>query len=108
MTENALSICQCDFRKKYSTQHSLIAMIEKARKILDKSGTFGALLTDFSKAFDCMTHDFLIAKLYALNIDMNALNPIFNYLTEENRESKLTPVLVHILMYFKASRKDQL
>ena len=30
MTENALSIFQCGFRKKYRTQHSLIAMIEKA------------------------------------------------------------------------------
>ena len=34
------------FHKKYSTQHALIAMIEKARKILVKGGTFGALLTD--------------------------------------------------------------
>ena len=42
MTENALSILQCGFRKKYSTQHALIAMIEKAKKIFDKGGTFGA------------------------------------------------------------------
>ena len=81
MTENALSIFQCGFRKKCSTQHALIAMIEKARKILNKGGTFGALLTDLSKAFDCMTHDLLIAKLHALNFDMKALNLIFDYLT---------------------------
>ena len=74
MAENALSIFQCGFRKKCSTRHSLIAMIGKARKILDKGGTFGALLTDLSKAFDCMTYDLLIAKLHALNFDMNALN----------------------------------
>ena len=55
-------------------------MIEKARKILNKGGTFGALLTDLSKVFECMTHDLLIAKLYALNFDMNALNLIFDYL----------------------------
>ena len=29
MTENALSIFQCDFRKKYSTQHALMPMIEE-------------------------------------------------------------------------------
>ena len=69
MTENALSIFQCCFRKKYSTQHALIAMIEKAKKILVKGGTFGALLTDLSKAFDCMTHDLLIVKLHALNFE---------------------------------------
>ena len=44
MTENALSIFQCGFRKKYSIQHALIAVIEKAKKTIDKSGTFGALL----------------------------------------------------------------
>ena len=74
MTENALSIFQCGFRKKYSTQHALIAMIEKARKILDNGGPFGALLTDSSKAFNCMSHYLFITKLYVLNFDMNALN----------------------------------
>ena len=49
---------QCSFCKKYSTQHSLITMTEKTRKILSKGGTFSALL---SKAFGCMTHDLLIA-----------------------------------------------
>ena len=36
MTENPLSIFQCGFRKKYSTQHALIAMIEMAKKPLIK------------------------------------------------------------------------
>ena len=68
MTENALSIFQCGFHKKYSTQHALISVIERQKKILNKGGTFGALLTDLSKAFDCMTHDLLIAKFHALNL----------------------------------------
>ena len=51
MTENALSIFQCCFRKIYSTQH---ALTEKTRKIFNKGGTFGALLTNLSKALDCM------------------------------------------------------
>ena len=64
-------------------------MIEKARKIVDKCGTFGALLTDLSKVFDCMTHDLLIAKLHALNFDMNALNLIFDYLTGRKQRVKI-------------------
>ena len=63
-------------------------MTEKARKILHKGGTFDALLTDLSKAFDCKTHDLLLAKLHVLNFD-------------------LTPVLAHIWIYFKASCEDQ-
>ena len=62
-------------------------MIEKARKILDKGGTFGALLTDLSKTLDCMTHKLRIAKLHALNFDMNALNLIFGFLKETKSQN---------------------
>ena len=89
MTENALSTFQCEFRKKYNTQHALIAMIENPRKILDEGGTFGALLSDLSKALDRMKHDLLIAKLHALNFDMNALNLIFDYLTGREQRVKI-------------------
>ena len=89
MTKNTLSIFQCGFRKKYSTQHALIAVIEKARKILNNGETFGALLTDLSKAFDCMTHDLLVAKLHALNFDMNELNLIFDYMTGRKQRVKI-------------------
>ena len=70
-------------------------MIEKSKKILDKGGTFGALLTDLSKAFDCMTHDLLTAKVHALNFDMNALNLIFDYLTERKQRVKINSSLAH-------------
>ena len=95
---------QCGFRKKYSTQHALIAMIEKARKIFDNGGTFSALLTDLSKVFDYMTYDLLIAKLHALNFDMNKLYLVFDYLTGK---SKLIPFVARIWRYFKVSRKNQ-
>ena len=71
--------------KKYSTKHALIAIIEKAR---NKGGTFGALLTDLSKAFDSITHDLLVAKLHARNFGMNALNLIFDYLTARKQTVK--------------------
>ena len=36
----------CGFRKGYSTQHALIAMIEKWKKALDKNQKAAAVLTD--------------------------------------------------------------
>ena len=42
---------QCDFRKGYSTQYCLFAVLEKWKSAVDKGKTFGALLTDQSKAF---------------------------------------------------------
>ena len=89
MIENALTIFQSSFHKKYSTYHAFIAMIEKTKKILNKGGTFGALLTDLSKAFDCMIHDLLITKLHALNFDLNTFNLIFDYLTGRKKRVKI-------------------
>ena len=64
-------------------------MIEKARKILDKGGTFGVLLTDLSKALNCITHDLFIVKLHRLHFDMNALNLMFDYLKGRKQRVKI-------------------
>ena len=58
-----LSKYQFGFRKGYSAQQCLLTMIEKWRASLDQNGTCAALLTDLSKAFDCLPHDLLIAKI---------------------------------------------
>ena len=52
-----------------SAQNCLLFMIEKWRKCLDNKGKTGVLLTDLSKAFDCLNHEFLIAKLSAHGFD---------------------------------------
>ena len=52
--------------------------------------TFGwCLLTDLSKAFDCLSHDLLIAKLYAYGFSMAALRLIQNYLSNRNERTKI-------------------
>ena len=55
----------CGYRKGFSTQHALMSMTEQWRKSLDSKGFAGAVLMDLSKAFDCMNHELLIAKLDA-------------------------------------------
>ena len=44
-------------------------MIEKWRKTLDMGGETGAVLTDISKAFDCIDRNLLIAKLNAYGFE---------------------------------------
>ena len=83
-------------------------MIEKARKILNKGETFGVLLTDLSKTFDCMTHDFLIVKLHALNFGMNALNLIFDYLTGRKRRVKITSSFSSYLDIFQCVQQGSI
>ena len=45
------------------------------------SKAFGALLTDLSKAFDCLDHELLIAKLNAYVFSLPALRLIHHYLS---------------------------
>ena len=65
---------QCGFRKGYSTQDCLLAMVENCKKALDQGKEYGALLTDLSNAFDCLTHDLIVAKLHAYGFSMNHQN----------------------------------
>ena len=48
-------------------------MIEKWTESLDQSGAYGALLTNLPKAFDCLTHELVRAKLYVYGVDMSSI-----------------------------------
>ena len=67
-------------RKGHSTQQCLLVMVEMWRKAIDSKKVDGAILTDLSKAFDCLRHDLLISKLDAYGFDKSALKFIYDYL----------------------------
>ena len=66
-------------------------MLEKWKSAVDNKKVFGALLTDLSKAFDCLSHDFLIAKLNAYGFSMTALRLVQNYLSNCMQTTKINP-----------------
>ena len=57
-----LSPYLCGYRKGYSSQYALLAMIEQWKMSVDNSGFAGGILMDLSKAFDTINHQLLAAK----------------------------------------------
>ena len=53
----------------------------KMAKRVDSGGFIGTTLMDLSKAYDCLRHDLLIAKLEAYGLDNGSLNLHLDYLT---------------------------
>ena len=85
--ECKLSKFLCGFRKSYSTQHALLNLIKEWQQTLDISGKIGAVLMDLSKAYDCLPHDLLIAKLAAYGFDSESLRFLYSYLS--NRKQRV-------------------
>ena len=57
------------YRQNYSTQYVFIRSFEEWRKGLDNNFVVGGILMDLPKAFDCIFHNLLIAKLETVRFD---------------------------------------
>ena len=84
-----LSKYLCGFRKGYSTQYALLNLVHAWQKCLSNSGKVGAVLTDLSKAFDCLPHDLLVAKLKAYGLGNFSVRFLRNYLTNRKMRVRL-------------------
>ena len=80
---------QCGFPKGYSVINALFPMTEKWRKSFEEGDTFGALLTDLSKAFDCLPHELLITKVHVYGVGIPSLKLLHSYLTKRKQRVKL-------------------
>ena len=87
--EKFLSPYLFGYRKGHSTQQCLLVMIETWKKALDNKKVAGAILTDLSKAFDCLSHNLLIAKLEAYGFDKSALIFVYDYLKSRKQRTKV-------------------
>ena len=76
--EKYFSLFLSAYRKNYSSQNILISLIEGWRKNLGNDFAVWAVLTDLSKAFDCIPHNLLIAKLSGYNFSDQALCYIYS------------------------------
>ena len=78
--DNFISEFTSAYREGYSTNHVLLRLIEQWKSALDKINLVGAVLIDLSKAFECISHDLVIAKLHAYGFSENSLIFFYYYL----------------------------
>ena len=77
------------FRKGYSTQHALQIVIENWKRYLDLKGILSTILMDLLKAYDCLPHDLLIARLEAYGIERKSLKLIYSYRSGRKQRVKV-------------------
>ena len=79
----------CGFRKAHSTQHALFKLISSWQSVLDNGGFAGTVLMDLSKAYDCISHELLIAKFECYGLSKNSLTLLLDYLTDRKQRTKI-------------------
>ena len=72
-----------------SSCHILIRLFENWKESLDNGFFAGALLMDLSKAFDCISHHVLVAKLHPYGISLNAATFTWSYLKRRKHHVKI-------------------
>lgn len=70
------------YRKKHSTETTLLNIVEQWKYAIDEKKMVGVLSTDMSKAFDSLHPPLLLNKLNAYGFSQQSINLIRSYFTE--------------------------
>ena len=87
--DNIFSEYLSGFRKGYGCHHVLMRMIENCENALDNKKVIAALSVHLSKAFACLQHDLIIAKLHAYGFEIQALKLTCSYLSNRFQSAKV-------------------
>ena len=88
-TESFLNHILCDFRKAHSTVHTLFKLLQSQQKEQDNRGFLGTIPKDLSKAYDCLSHELLIAKLNFYGKENGSLQLLLDYITNQKQPTKI-------------------
>ena len=71
------------------TQHAFLHLIEACNNSIESGGIAWAVLTDLSKAFDCLDHELLITKANAYGFNRSALLFVHSYLDSRKQRVRV-------------------
>ncbi|KAI5721142.1 hypothetical protein M8J77_016710 [Diaphorina citri] len=80
-TNCLLNPLQSGFRAGHSTSSALLKVTDDMRRAMDKKMLTILLLLDFSKAFDSVDHDILLARLVSMNLSGDVVEWFRSYLS---------------------------
>lgn len=83
---NILSSKQFGFSKGLSTTDAIIALVNNVIESFENKETYAAAFLDLSKAFDCISHEILLRKLYLLNFHPTSIKLIMSYLSNRTQQ----------------------
>ena len=84
-----LSPCLCGYRKGFSTQYTLLSLLEKWKQTIDNKGFAGVVLMDLSKVFDTLNLELLIAKLHGYGFGKEFLMLLLSYLSSRWQRTRI-------------------
>ena len=87
--ENTLNSIICASWKAHSTQHVLFELLQSLQKEIDNHSFVGTILMNLSKAYNCISHELLIAKVHSYGAAKNSLKLILNYLSRRKQRTKV-------------------
>lgn len=77
----AISSFQSGFRKKHSTTTALLRVTDSISRAMDASQCTILIFLDFSRAFDTISHELLLARLKFLGLGESALRWVHSYVS---------------------------
>ena len=77
------------YHSRHSTQYVLLSLIKQWRACRDQNKVVTGILMDLSKAFECLPHDLLIAKLEAYGVEKSSLLLLMSYLKDRKQAVKI-------------------
>ncbi len=77
------------FRKGYSCESVLIKLVENCKRALDVNMVYGIVVTDLSKALDCLPPRLVVAKMQAYGLSDTACALTASYFAERKQSVKI-------------------
>ena len=82
--QGSLSGHMSGFLKGHSYENVLMRFTENCKSTMDSNNLYGAILTDLSKAFDCLAYRLVISKLMPMGSVKRAVRSLVAISRREN------------------------